>query len=255
MKKIFILLGLFVSLSLFGQASNVVYTTHRVVSAAPSGGGTYESILIADDSVKAFYIADASSITESAGEVTEWRDTSGNNVDLTEGSLTPNWAGDSVYFDGTASERVRNTSWTQTQPYTVIAVLNAHTWTDGDTFFNIGNSGGAGNTAYIQGASSPRTRISSASSIFSTAGTPALNTRHVATLIGNGASSSLQINQNTASTGDIGSRSLDQIYIGGLSGGSADFSINELIIIGGTKTAQWVSDIQDSLATKYSITF
>jgi hypothetical protein len=34
MKKLFILLGLFVSLSLFGQGSNVVVTAHRVISTA-----------------------------------------------------------------------------------------------------------------------------------------------------------------------------------------------------------------------------
>lgn len=144
-------------------------------------------------------------IASNGDVVSQWTDKSGNsrnavqttvgNKPLLQSTGGPN-STPSILFDG--SNDNLSVAYTQAQPNTKIAVYKIVSWALSDNVY------GAGNTVVMNG-STPEIRISSSGGSQVAGNTNlAVGTYGIVTAIWNGASSSLQINNTTATTGNPG---------------------------------------------------
>jgi hypothetical protein len=97
------------------------------------------------------------------------------------------------------------------QPESVYFVGSQVTWTSGDEIFT-GESGTVGNLR--QAASSPNLSITAGTTVAENSGL-SIDTRGVIAVVFNGASSSLRVNQQAATTGNAGAGNLGGFMVGG----------------------------------------
>jgi len=137
-----------------------------------------------------------------------------------------------------------------TQPSWRISVIRQITWTSADRIF----SGGTGDHGLLwQSGVSPEIRLWNGSNIGPIS--PSLGDRAIITAIRNGASSSLQLNNETAVTGDPGSTDADGMTIGATGGGLNNANIAYYAIAAGTGPAPSnLSEIKNYLAARYGVT-
>ena len=141
-------------------------------------------------------------LTEAGSGVSQWDDQSGNSNHLKQGTDTNRPAKQSdgsILFDG-VDNFLKADAFTLNQPETIYLLVKQVTWTIGDRIFdgNVADTGGVN-----KNPTTPRLRVNAGSS-FDDAGTLALDTYGVLSVIFNGASSSIQTNNLTAVTGDAG---------------------------------------------------
>jgi len=127
MRKLFILIGLFVALVLNGQ---VVKTS--VVYAQP-GGSSYPIIL--DDGNTVMWFAFEQDVTVTGDHVTNWGDISGNNNDLKNVGGTPHLLGTGILFDG-IGDYLKTDAIVLDRPEMIYVVLKQVTWTEDDALFD-----------------------------------------------------------------------------------------------------------------------
>lgn len=135
----------------------------------------------------------------------------GNAKDLLQGTGTnqPAYSAGVITFDG-ADNYLKTNAFTLNQPTTVYFVGNPVSWTNGDVIFG----SQSGTTAYVrQDTSTPQ--------IEAYAGTASTNDSNFAvgsyavlSVVFNGANSVLQINNNSAVTGDFGAGVLGGLTLG-----------------------------------------
>jgi hypothetical protein len=121
-------------------------------------------------------------------------------------------ANGSLLFDGVDNYMTATVSLPQ--PYTIYGLVNTVTWTANDRLM-----GAAGNAAAIfQAGTTPTIRFFSGATI--TGISPVLNTVNVISVVGNGASSVLQLNNDTPITGDAGAGAFTNPFLASTDGTS-----------------------------------
>lgn len=147
-------------------------------------------------------------ITVATG-VSQWNDQSGNNSHLTQatGTNQPGLQGDgSILFNGTA-HFMRTPSISINQPGTVYALARQVTWVAAVKLLDGVAAGGRWVIQQKSGGASPQLEIFAGAAVAANSDL-ALNTYGVICAQFNGASSSLQINNNAAATGDAGANNI-----------------------------------------------
>lgn len=142
----------------------------------------------------------------------------GNHLGNQTFNERPLWTVDGILFDG-SDDRLSMATRTLNQPVTMYLVFNPKTWTQYDRIIGFeGNSDGGLN----QAQSSPRMRANAGNTSTDSANSDmALDTVGIVRLVLNGANSKLQVNEQTAITGNfgtgtIGAISIGDLYVGGL---------------------------------------
>ncbi len=168
-------------------------------------------------------------ITVAGAGVSVWADQSGNVRNLLQGTDTNRpalQADGSIIFDG-VDNFLQSANFTLNQPLTYYLVWQQISWTefdiiiDGATFASL---------AFDQHVASSRLGLYAGSNLNEAATTLSLNTWGISTLVANGASSSIQTNLLTATTGDIGAANAGGLNLGGSSGQFANMQVKELIV-------------------------
>lgn len=169
------------------------------------------------------------------GIVSRWLDLSGNNRHLNQltNSKRPGYrisqvnGKPAIIFDG-SDDSMKTSAYTLNQPTTVILVFNQITWTNGDTIFD-GITGNLGNI--FQNSLSPRLTVYAGLSAANN-DNMTVNTYAFAIVEFNGASSSLQINNTTKTTGNAGTANMGGFTIGdyGNGGFASNIGVAEIII-------------------------
>ena len=145
-------------------------------------------------------------ITVTGQGVSTWADQSGNGNDLlqgTDGARPPLQADNSILFNGT-DEYLKAVGFTLNQPETVYGLGRQITWTSNDHWFD-GNAAISGRV--VQLGTTPAIIMSAGSSVASNINA-ILNTYCVVAAVFNGASSELQVNRTTTTTGDAGAANM-----------------------------------------------
>lgn len=152
-------------------------------------------------------------ITVTGSGVSLWADQSGNGRNLTQGtdSARPAKQTDgSILFDGT-DDKLITSALSISQPLTHYIWFKQVTWTAGDNIFN----GLSTAMLLTQAGTTPALRINAGLAVGDNTNL-VLDTYGVVTVVFNGASSLLQVNNGTASTGNAGSNSFDGFSLGGV---------------------------------------
>ncbi len=215
MKKLIIIPLLLIALAGFGQRP-VVGTP--VSYAMPSGTKTFAEV-VADGNTWAQFEAVAGNMSYNVGDtINYWYDLTDNNIDLVNGVPTtaPRHAGDSVFFDGVDNYISYSSVGSDTlyQPFTAYIVfrVHEHNGTDPDAIFDAAQN----NTCKL---SLNTTGVGScylyAGSTAASSQTITINKLYVATVVMNGASSTLRLNNNAEETGlNPGTNNMEGIMLG-----------------------------------------
>ena len=250
MRRTLFILLLFIPLYLSGQviSSTVSYAT---------GPRTYLDV-INDGNTKGWYIAEVGDLTKDGTDsVSVWADHLGSGRNLLAADNTkaqPIWITDYLDFNG-AESTMKTGAYTFAQPVMIYMVLKqvTYTFSPPDYLFD---GIVAGKTRIYQYEITP--------AIVASADTPsdgnsdlALDTWGILRALYNGASSKLQINTETAVTGNFGSD-----YAGGFTIGSygdtpatrnADIQVREIILRNKADAEADQTLILNYLNTKYSV--
>lgn len=182
--------------------------------------------------------------------VSKWPDQSGNGRDLLQGTdaARPALQSDnSILFDGGA-HFLKCSTFTFAQPETIYALYRQVTWTLTDTIFD-GNTSNTG--AVRQSSVTPQLEINAGAAQVATNANLAVNTYGVMAVVFNGASSLLQINNTTATTGSPGTASMSGFTLGAR-GDSTQFSniqVKEVILFAAAHDAATRTAVITYLAT------
>lgn len=154
-------------------------------------------------------------------------------------------------FSGGTSIRLVNTSINITQPDTIVSVFRVNTWTSNRRVWDGTTSVEEGRQNLYLSASSPDIRLGTAGTSGIINSTLTLGTWGIVRAYLNGASSELQVNNGTATTGNAGSIKLRGFTMGATeAGGSgADCDFHEVIIFASdlttTQRNTLLTDIND----------
>jgi hypothetical protein len=220
-------------------------TVSNQVAAPPS-------VISSDGHTYGWYIS-TDSVVQTGNAVRRWGDYLNSTHDLlqTTSANQPTWVTSGtggIQFDGSA-DLMATASWGSTsQPYIIYAVVKATTWSAYNTIWcgmsdaNIlyransdialnNGSWGCGNTGMAQ------------------------NTWVILRVQGNGSSSKIQVNANTATTCDSGTDAITGFCLGGNNGGTEHTNIcaKEIIIRIGTEAGADEASILAYLNTKYTV--
>lgn len=208
---------------------------------------------IGDGNTVAFYIADESAdiIKDGSNRVALWKDHlgSGNDIAQAKDSSKPIWSADGVLCNGEGQVLIK--AFTLIQPTTIYVVMRQPTWTAVGRLFD-GNANNVG--ALLQYASTPGLFIR-AGALIGQNNNLAVNTWGIVRIVFNGASSSLQINETAATTGDAGTGNMGGFSLGGyaLEGAFGNGQYKEIIIRKVADAAPVQTAIYNYLKTKYSL--
>lgn len=158
--------------------------------------------------------------------------------DLYQGTVgsqpTYSLASRTLTFDGT-DDWMKTAAFTLNQPTTVYFVGSQITWTAGDTLYD----GNTNNTGHLQqDTATPRLRAFAGASLADIR--PALGVAFLATVVFNGASGSIRLNANTATTGNTGASNMGGFTLGVVADFSTSFfngTVNEIAIYNTAHTA------------------
>lgn len=165
---------------------------------------------------------------DGAGLVSQWDDASGNDRHLLQATLAnrPTQQSDgSILFDGV--DKFMNVTVTLAQPVTLYILFKQVTFTDLDYIF----SGDSGGFHFRQNAPSPGVSIYAGVADIRT-NDLILDTYGIATIVFNGASSILTINNNIATTGNAGASGATLFSLGVDNGGTSysNIQVKEILI-------------------------
>lgn len=181
---------------------------------------------------------------------TTFTDSSVNAATITLNGGATVISASALYFDGT-NDYLATGPFVLGQPITIYIVVQQVTWTSGDYVIDgITSNGGA----VIQTTSTPQLNINAGSSVAANTGL-SLKTMGILTVVFNGATSSLQVGQAAATTGNAGVNSMSGLTLGA-SGGAANFgnvAVNELLVFNQSHSPVQTAIIQNYLAQKYNL--
>jgi hypothetical protein len=169
-------------------------------------------------------------ITVTGAGVSTWADQSGNGRDLLQGTDAnrPSLEADgSILFDG-VDNFLKCSSFTLNQPETVYLLGKQATWTSTDVVW----SGDNANGLISQVVSSPTIRLNAGSGVADN-GDWTVNTYAAVVAVINGASSLIQVNNNTATTGNAGAQNMGGFTLAANAGGTGQWSniqVKEVIL-------------------------
>lgn len=191
-----------------------------------------------------------------AGEVPSWNDlvVSDDLTDLGNSTRTPDFSSsainghNAVLFDGT--NHMLSKTFTLTQPVTIFLVIKQITWINNDTMLN-----GIGSNQFLwrMHTTTPKTHLYAGSSGADDANM-VIGTWHVVSLIGNGASSSIRVDDNSATSASIGTQDPGGIELA--RNGTAAYcnmSITELVIYETALSSGDRDASHDFLKDKYAL--
>jgi hypothetical protein len=157
------------------------------------------------------------------------------------------------YTDG-SDDYNRSPLYSGAQPVTRFTVASQSSWTSGDYLWDGASAANAG--AIIQTTSTPQINMSAGSSVAANT-TLALKTRSIVTEVINGASSSLQVNNATATTGSAGANNPNGSTLGASGASTAanfgNLVIQERIEYAGAMTAAQIAAVKLYLARKWGL--
>jgi hypothetical protein len=220
------------------------------------GAGVPVPPVIEDGNTVGWYIAsDLSTITKDVSDfVSVWEDKLGSGRDLLQavGANQPKWfATNGILFDGLA-HFMKTATFTYVQPHQIYMVFKQVTWALNDTVFD-GDT--QNSVVFYQTATTPDLKLFAG--INSAANSNlAVDTFGISRTLANGASSSLQINETTAVTGDFGTNNMGGFTLGGRGAAGSNpmnIQVKEIILRKIVDTAPNNQAIYDYLAAKYSI--
>ena len=246
----------------YGDTPTVVYTKGTLTGAT---GGSVESFsetvtnnithpLIINDGNTVGWFAYLENITKDGSDrVSAWGDKSGLAHHLLQAgadAIKPTITANGVLFDGT--DDFMKGTFTYNQPEMIYVVVKQVTWTFNDEFFD----GATDNTGLFgQIATTPGIKVY-AGSFSGENNNLAVNTFGIVRILFNGATSKLQVNNTSATTGDFGTNNM-----GGITLATRGSQINlygnveykEIILRKVADTAPNEAAIYAYLAAKYSI--
>lgn len=163
--------------------------------------------------------------------VNQWDDWSGFNRHLlqaTAANRPARQSNDSLLFDG-GNKYVKATAFTLNQPLSIYALMQQVTWVDGDVFTDGDTISSV--VIYQSPTSSPNIRLYAGTNAATNSGL-ALNTDAVIIGVFNGASSLLQVNRTTATTGDAGAQNAGGFTLGSGGDGTlpSNIQVKEVIV-------------------------
>ena len=209
--------------------NGVVAGFSALVALGPAAARLTDPVALSPLTPAAFYRLGTAQVV-GAG-VDNWPDASGNVRDLRQTTdtnrptLNADW---SITFDG-VDNFLKAAAFTLNQPETVYFLGAQVTWTNNDYVYD----GEATNSGLIfQNAVTPVLRCYAGTDVV-LADSPAVNTDCVLTVVFNGASSRIQRNNGTASTGDTGAANMGGFTLGARGDGTGAFSnirVKEVII-------------------------
>ena len=170
-------------------------------------------------------------ITSASNAVSQWDDQSGNSRNLLQatGTNQPALQTDrSILFDG-VDNFMKCDAFTFNQPETVYILCKQITWTLGGTFVD-GNTAGS-SIQISQRVGSPTLQIYAGLFVADNSDL-AINTYGALAAVFNGASSSLQVNNNTATTGNVGAENPGGFTLGANSadGNFSNIQVKEALL-------------------------
>ena len=200
----------------------------------------------------------ASGVTVTGLGASTWAPIVGTNSFL-QGTDTnrPSYANGILTFDGT-DNFMATAGFTLDQPVTVFVAFSQTTWAASDAVFDGIHGLGVGYAALVQnGGASPELVIFAGTGNIPVAGDAnlATGTLGIAVCIFNGASSSLQVNLNAASTGDAGANNLGGFTLGanGDPGGYCACAISGFGYSTGALTAGQITQTVRAMGRRYGI--
>jgi len=187
-------------------------------------------------------------ITVTGSGVSAWTDQSGNSRTLLQGTdaARPALQADgSILFDGT--DDFLAATFTLSQPATIYLLARQVTWTNSEVFFD----GVAGNRmGLLQSATTPKMVLYAGTGSTENANL-AVNTYGAIACVFNGASSSLTVNNTTATTGNPGAGNGGGITLGSGNGfGFSNIQVKEMLVYSGAHTAE---QIRKNVGYLYSV--
>lgn len=209
------------SIRIGGVAVSADGAVHYTVDAEPLSGGiglsaTGQISLGNEVSPWAFsevldYYDGRYGITEDVG-VAAWAPTLKGTHTLVQAvtNQQPAWTdGNSVLFDG-SNDVLKTASFTLEQPTTIVVCGKQITWASDDRWFD-GNANDTG--TIVQAVGSPQVRGSAGALLGAAGNSPALDTYAIMSCVFNGASSVVQLNLNTPTTGDAGAGDMNGLTL------------------------------------------
>jgi hypothetical protein len=201
----------------------------------------------------AWYVASADNITEINDSLTVWNDISGNDYHLLSNfgqTGRPIFRGDSVIFDGDNDRAVIEITGLS-QPHQIYAVIRQESWTDGEGLF----SGFSNANGVIQQYGTTPNILAYSGGVSSELSYAAIGEWVVLRIVFSGASSKIQIDTETAVTGNFGTGVMDGIHLGRISTQAVygNFSIKEFILRSIDDTDDDETAIYNYLVTKYGL--
>ena len=247
-----------VSVALTGLTPYTLY--HWRLKAVNSDGTTYtgdqtatttEPAIILDGNTVGWYDFNVGITKDGSNFVSAWNSRIGaNHLLQATGTNQPLHSASGVLFDG-IDNFMKAASFTFNQPEFVYAVLKQASWTNGDVLFD-GNTASSGRL--FQRSTSPNLGISAPTNI-GTDTNAIIGNYVIVRVLFNGASSSIQINANSKTSGDAGTNNMGGITIGA-SGANLVFSnveIKEAIFRKVADNSTNEEAIYNYLKTKYAL--
>lgn len=242
------------SLIVFIVLSFTLHAQSELIVVMGDDGDKVPSYLT-DSDARAWYDAsDASTITINEYGVAVWADKSGQGNDLhfhpISPSSVPQYSNGEVVFDG-GDDFLLTDVYSLDFPITVYLLVNMDSYSSGDALMD-------GTTVYNgslqQAGASPTIRLYSGGNVITTTDLP-LDTYGIITIlwIASPDNSSLQINRETAVTGNVGTNTApDGTVLGAFADGSApsNIKVKQLIIRVGSDSQETQDAIYNYLLTK-----
>lgn len=249
MRKLLILIGLCLTLSLSGQLLPGIVASQGGAAADPSSP---PSFLSSDGDTWGWYLY-TDSVVQTGNAVRRWGDYLNSSNDLLVVSTRyPTLGATGITFDG-SDDFLTTGEKTLGQPITIYAVIKQLAWEEYDRLID-GNLGAS--MLLQQITASPQMRVYGGGA--STAsGDASIDEWVIVTIQFNGASSSFQIDDADAITGDFGTATPSGLSLGaGPSAGSdynSNYEISELIVRDAADDAGEIAAVKNYLNAKYEI--
>jgi hypothetical protein len=201
------------------------------------------------------YTASATITKDGSNLVSKWADKNGSGRDLNvaSGYVKPLAQVSGILFSSTGAGTKLEASFTLNQPEFIYAVIKQVSWGSGQTIWD----GATRNTSLLFGSgTTPKVAVYAGGSLADTGGL-VLGEYHIVRVLLNGASSKLQIDENTATTGNAGTSNMGGFTLGDRaaadSSWAANFEVKEILIrkVADDSTVQ--STIYNYLKTKYGL--
>lgn len=239
-----------------GSTNLLATRSVTVVSPAP-GGGTSNAqtyTVTVPSWIQRHSRADLG-VTISTG-VSQWNDLSGNGRNYTQGTAAnqPTFIASAVnskpalQFDG-VNDSLATGSWSRAQDYSYFLVMKNITWGT-NRYTHYANAGATGVYRTAAAAATPRMELVATSAACLNADL-AVGSWGVAHAIFNGASSSLQMNNSTAVTGNVGAGNISSGVAMG--GGTANCEVAEVFVFGPQPTAGQLTQIKAYTTARYGV--